>query len=53
MAKNKNLRTKILLIFSAIILLLAFLFVPVPYYLEMPGAAESISDYIKINGKKD
>ena len=53
MAKNKKIRTKILLIFSAIVLLLAFLFMPVPYYLEMPGSAESISDYIKIDGKKD
>lgn len=52
MAKNKKIRTKILLIFSAIVLLLAFLFMPVPYYLEMPGSAESISDYIKIDGKK-
>ena len=53
MAKNKKIRTKIMLIFAAIVLLLAFLFMPVPYYLEMPGSAESISDYIKIDGKKD
>lgn len=52
MAKNKKIRTKIMLIFAAIVLLLAFLFMPVPYYLEMPGSAESISDYIKIDGKK-
>lgn len=53
MAKNKKIRTKIMLIFAAIVLLQAFLFMPVPYYLEMPGSAESISDYIKIDGKKD
>ena len=53
MAKNKKIRTKIMLIFAAIVLLLAFLFMPVPYYLEMPGSAESISAYIKIDGKKD
>lgn len=52
MAKNKKIRTKIMLIFAAIVLLQAFLFMPVPYYLEMPGSAESISDYIKIDGKK-
>lgn len=38
---------------AAIVLLAAFLVTPLPYYLEMPGSAEKISQYVTVNHKKD
>lgn len=51
--RKKGIGKRIMLIAAAVVLLLAFLFTPVPYYLEMPGAAESIANYIKVDGKRD
>ena len=52
MAKNKKIRTKIMLIFAAIVLLQAFLFMPVPYYLEMPDLLKAFLTILKLTVKK-
>ncbi|MGY3765332.1 SepM family pheromone-processing serine protease [Vagococcus vulneris] len=38
---------------GVILLVAACTVIPVPYYLEMPGTAESLKDYMSVNGKRD
>lgn len=39
--------------FASLILILLGLFLPVPYYIEMPGGAYDIRSVLKVDGKKD
>lgn len=39
---------KFIFIFSGIILLILCLFYPIPYYIEIPGKAVPVSDYVKV-----
>lgn len=52
MKKIKQFKWWILSIFSILLLLFA-LFLPLPYYIEMPGGAYDIRSVLKVNGKKD
>lgn len=47
--KKKNKKIIITIIASILILLMVFL--PLPYYIELPGAAENISQYIKVENQ--
>ncbi len=58
--KNKKekrpLTKKRKILYSALGGIFAFLIllnVPLPYYLEMPGSADSLNDIVEVNGKKD
>lgn len=51
MKKNKLVK-RLLLIFVALVAI-AFVIVPIPYYIEEPGETINLKDLITVNGKKD
>ncbi|MFD1465850.1 SepM family pheromone-processing serine protease [Lapidilactobacillus mulanensis] len=44
---------KISLIGAAILIVVAFFVVPLPLYIEEPGSAESLNQFVKVDGQKD
>lgn len=49
---NRKLRYGLSYAFLLLVLLI-MIFLPLPIYIDSPGAAQDVSSYVKVNGKKD
>ena len=49
---NKKIKFKLWHLIAVVVLLLS-LFLPLPVYIDSPGAAKDVASYVKVNGKKD
>ena len=47
--KNKNIRNYVLILISILVIALF----PLPYYVEVPGSADNLTEFVTVDGKKD
>lgn len=48
----RKINKQILIVLTCLFVGLAFVFWPLPYYIEYPGAAENVAKYVKVNHQK-
>ncbi|GAB5054668.1 MULTISPECIES: SepM family pheromone-processing serine protease [Pediococcus] len=53
MARIRKFFKKYWLLLVAMIVALVFVFLPLPFYVEGPGTADQLSQYVKVNHKRD